>query len=189
LVASGTDLLALALRPSEINSTRQDTVLIGVEIQASAGSSFQPGAPQIAGLTPLGQHATSTSSFALFAISREGLRLLKITGATTASSGAYSVHVFVAGDANQDGNVDGLDGSILSQTLGSSAGQSKYVAAADADRDGTIDASDAQILASNFGFTAIGPPVIHATDLMTHIDLPTSLNLTAQTDNLTCNTL
>src|SRR5262249_8592537 len=153
------------LRPTEIGSTPKKAALIGIQVQADTGSNFAPGVPTIAGLAPLLQSTSPTSSFALFAVNRDGLKLLQIAGANATTGGAYSLPGLSAGDANHDGNVDGLDATLVSAALGSTLGQSQYVAAADANRDGAIDATDVQLLGGNLGFTAVGPPVIHTSDL------------------------
>ncbi len=178
LTAGASDLLSFNLRPLEIQSTRQGTVLLGVELRADVGSALQPALPTIAGLTPLLQRIGNGSAFALFSVSDAGLALLRIAGIDAGSAGAYTLQLFVAGDANEDGKVDGLDAALVAQALGSSSGQVTYVAAVDANRDGTIDPNDAQLLGSNFGFVAIGPPVAHSSEALTHIDLPTSIDLT-----------
>jgi hypothetical protein len=59
-----------------------------------------------------------------------------------------------AGDANLDGNVDGLDLGILAANFGSSTGLTW--AKADYNTDGNSDGLDLGILAANFGFS--GPP-------------------------------
>ena len=105
---------------SSSQSTRNNTILLGVEVTAGAGSTLQPGVPTIAGLTPLLQRSEGGTSFALFSVDRDGLQLLDVTGRDAGTAGAYSLHVFVAGDANQDANVDGLDSAIVTQALGSS---------------------------------------------------------------------
>jgi DNA-binding beta-propeller fold protein YncE len=118
------------------------------------------------------------SAFALFAVSREGLNLLRLAGADSATAGDYTLHLFVAGDADQNGDVDGLDAEIVTQLLGASAGDPAYLASADANRDGTIDTIDVQLLAADFGFRANRGPLIQGTDALTHIDLPVVINLT-----------
>src|SRR5207244_2953902 len=84
LLAAGlTDRFAFALQASEIRSTASGFVYLGVQVQADAGQAFQPDVPSIAGLTPLIQQTSSGSSFALFAVKRDGLRLLEVTGANS----------------------------------------------------------------------------------------------------------
>jgi YD repeat-containing protein len=184
LTGGGTDYLAFNLRPSEIQSTRTGNVLLGVQILAKSGSSFQPGVPAIAGLTPLVQRTSNGSSFALFAVSHEGLDRLQISGADATTSGNYSLKLFVIGDINQDGAVDGFDSALLAQAMGSSSGQPAYVAAADSNRDGTINSDDAQLLGNNYGFLASAPPVVQSTEVMTHVDLPLTFDLSSISNDI-----
>ncbi|MGA2035933.1 MAG: putative Ig domain-containing protein, partial [Thermoguttaceae bacterium] len=177
LAPGGTDRYAFSFRSSEIQSTTVGTVFLGVEVQAAAGSSFQAAVPVVAGLTPLAAEVNSTSAFALFDITREGLELLDLSGASPASSGAYTLQLFVAGDVNGDGTVDGNDGQLLMNALGSSAGQPGYLAGADANRDGVVGASDMQLLASDLGFTPNLPPVVTAGQALTHESVPVAVDL------------
>ncbi|HEY0229232.1 MAG TPA: Ig-like domain-containing protein, partial [Mycobacterium sp.] len=177
LAAGKTDYLAFNLRPSELESTASGDVLLGVQVTAANGSALQPGVPIIAGLTPLLQHSGNGTSFALFAVSREGLEQIRIAGSDATTAGDYSVQLFVVGDVNQNGVVDGNDSALLNQALGSSVGQPGYIAGADANRDGVVNAADAQLLGNNYGFVAAPPPVAQDKELLTHIDLPLSLDL------------
>src|SRR5262249_27193811 len=110
------------------------------------------------------------TAFALFEIDSGGLDLLRVTGASASTAGAYSLHIFVAGDANQDGTVNGNDAAIVAAALGTSAGQPGYVAAADADQSGTIDAFDGQLLAQDLGFIEVQPPSVTASQALTHVN-------------------
>ncbi|MEI9924473.1 MAG: putative Ig domain-containing protein [Bradyrhizobium sp.] len=177
LAAGKTDYLAFNLRPSELESTASGDVLLGVQVTAANGSALQPGVPIIAGLTPLLQRSGNGTSFALFAVSREGLEQIRIAGSDATTAGDYSVQLFVVGDVNQNGVVDGNDSALLNQALGSSVGQPGYIAGADANRDGVVNAADAQLLGNNYGFVAAPPPVAQDKELLTHIDLPLSLDL------------
>src|SRR5207253_8097679 len=93
------------------------------------------------------------------------------------TSGAYSLQLFVAGDVNADGLVDGRDSQLLMDALGSRAGDDRYLRTADLDRDGTVDATDVQILARNFGFVANQPPVVTPRAVQTHEDLEVGVDL------------
>ncbi len=83
----------------------------------------------------------------------------------------------MAGDVNRDGLVDGVDSQLLSGALGSFFGDAAYAQTLDLDRDGSINTTDMQILGSNFGFIANRPPVVTATNVLTHTDLETSVDL------------
>ena len=68
-----------------------------------AKSEHELGLPTIDGLTVLASHVTGHTAFGLFRIEQEGQQLLTIAGANGTTSGAYSVTLFMAGDANRDG--------------------------------------------------------------------------------------
>src|SRR5262249_19145127 len=55
LSAGATDRYVFLLTGSELRSTHNGTVIVGVQVSAAAGSTFQPAAPLVAGLTPLAQ--------------------------------------------------------------------------------------------------------------------------------------
>ncbi len=177
LAASSTNSFTFLLTASEVASPPSGTVYLGVEVDAAAGSTVQPAVPAVAGLTPLVQHSSSDSAFALFAVSRAGLELLQISGANAATSGAYTLHLFIAGDANQDGDVNGTDGTLVASLVGTMAGQTGYSVAADANRDGTIDAADVQLVAANYGFQVTQPPTAQNGTVLTHAGLPVQFDL------------
>ena len=174
LGAGATDRYTLAVRSSEVASTETDTVLLGIVVEAEPGNTLEPAAPQLAGLTPLVSHTSAGRSFSLFVVSEPGLQLLELAGA---GAGNYTLQVFVAGDVNLDGLVDGLDSQQQETSVGSSAGGTTYIAAADADRNGTVNASDVQLLGANFGFIANRPPAVSRTSVLTHQDLEISIPL------------
>jgi YD repeat-containing protein len=126
LAAGATDNYSFGFRASEIHSTNSGSVYLGVEVQAAPGSNLQPAVPMIAGLTPVVSSTGTGSAFALFEITREGLELLSISGGNAATTGGYTLHLFVAGDVNRDGTVDATDGQLLAAAMGSSLGQPNY---------------------------------------------------------------
>ena len=125
LTAGATDQLVFSVRPSEIISTNSTDVYVGVIIEAN-GSSVLPGLPTIDGLTALVSNVTGNKSFGLFRIEKEGLQLLKITGANGTTAGAYSVKLFIAGDANRDTKVDETDSLLIEAAPGTTAGAIGY---------------------------------------------------------------
>lgn len=161
---------SFSVRQSEVNSTATGIVLLGVEVK---GNNIDPNLPLIQGLTPLSSQLNSNIAFSLFAVDQESLNLLEIQGNT----GNYSLQVFVAGDVNQDGLVDGVDGQLLMVGLGRKVGEAGYSLNLDVNRDGTINATDVQILGSNFGFKANQSPVVKTTSLLTHEDLQVTVPL------------
>ncbi|MFM6761644.1 MAG: putative Ig domain-containing protein, partial [Microcystis panniformis] len=161
---------SFSVRQSEVNSTATGIVLLGVEVK---GNNIEPNLPLIQGLTPLSSQINGNSAFSLFAVDQEGLNLLEVQGKT----GNYSLQMFVAGDVNQDGLVDGVDGQLLTAGLGRKVGEAGYSLNLDVNRDGTINATDVQILGSNFGFKANQAPVVKTTSLLTHEDLQVTVPL------------
>ncbi len=162
---------AFSVRASEINSTATGEVLIRVSVRATSGT-LQPQVPQIPGLTPRSTFVGGDRADALFAIPREGLYHIVLSGAP-GTSGNYAVEINVAGDLNADGFIDGLDSTIMADAQGSSEGQPGYVFAADLDGSGVIDATDSQVLARNYGFRANLAPTANPDfpAVMTHVDL------------------
>ena len=177
LAAGATNNYSFSFRASEISSTNSGRVFLGVEVQAAGGSTLQPAVPQIAGLTPVATTTSAGSAFALFQVTQEGLELLSISGANAATSGGYSVQLFVAGDVNRDGTVDATDGQLLAGALGSSVGQPNFLAGADFTQSGTINATDAHLLASDLGFAFSQPPVVTDGQATTHQDLAVAVDL------------
>jgi YD repeat-containing protein len=178
LTAGAVDRLAFALRPSEFASTASGSIYLGVVVEASDGSTLLPGTPVIEGLTAIASSAAGGRSFALYALTpAEGARvgdvlhLLRIAGMDAATAGAYSVQVFVAGDANGDTKVDGSDAAIVAGARGKRAGDTGYVAAADANRDGVIDGVDSGLLFQNLGYAPNRPPGFADRTVVTHQDL------------------
>src|SRR6266568_2814169 len=176
LAAGGTNRYSLALRPSELDSSASGAVYLGVVVEADAGSSVQPAVPQLDGFTPIASRADAHSAFALYRVDRAALQLLEISGASAATLGRYKLSFFVAGDANRDGLVDGLDTQALALAFGSSAGSASYNVNADFNRDGSVNSTDRQLLVQNFGYRANQAPVVNATTAKTHehleVDVP-----------------
>jgi len=108
LLAGLTDRYTFILRDSELASTLSNTVLLGISLSASSGSGFEPAVPVIPGLSPLSMWTALGSAFALYAIEKSGLELIEIAGADAITSGQYNLELFIAGDVNLDGLVDGL---------------------------------------------------------------------------------
>jgi hypothetical protein len=149
---------------------------MGLEVQASQGSSLQPEIPVIAGLTLVATRLTGDTAFALYAVEREGLNLIEVSG-VNGSAGAYALRLMVAGDVNSDGLVNGVDSQLIQSALGQAIGDGDYSLELDTNRDGVIGAVDLQIFASNAGFTANRPPVITPKSVLTHEDLAITISL------------
>jgi lysophospholipase L1-like esterase len=59
--------------------------------------------------------------------------------------------VFLGGDVDRNGRVDGNDLVVLARSFGARLGNVRYTALADFNTDGSIDGVDLAVLASNFG--------------------------------------
>ena len=166
LASGATDRYSLSVRPSELNSPAGGAVLMGVIVEASPGSTLAPTIPVLEGYTAIASSTANGRAFALFRVDQTGLDLLKIAGS---GSGAYTVRVFVAGDVNRDGAVDGIDAQLLDDARRTGV----YNVGADANLDGVLDNADTQLLYANLGYMANQAPTLHSGSGFTHVDLET----------------
>ncbi|MCC3532028.1 MAG: Ig-like domain-containing protein, partial [Microcoleus sp. PH2017_22_RUC_O_B] len=162
---------------SELNSTASDTVLVGISVESKDGSQLLPELPEVGGLTPILTSSDTNSTYSLFAIKRSGLNLLNLSGASSSTSGAYSLQLNVAGDINGDGRVDATDRQLLDNALGRKVTDPGYTIDLDLNRDGSINSADQTLLNSNFGFIANRPPVASPFSTSTHTELETVIPL------------
>ena len=103
----------------------------------------------------------------LLRLTQSGLQALQLTG-----QGAAQVHLQIAGDLNQDGQIDGTDRAQLEASLRAPAGTGDPQA--DLNGDGQANATDRQILLANQGFNANRAPQATAqanAPALTHTDL------------------
>jgi len=166
-----------SIASSELNSTDSDTVLVGISVESKDGSQGLPQLPEVGGLTPILTSSDTNSTYSLFSINRSGLNLLNLNGASSSSSGAYSLQLNVAGDINSDGRVDATDRQLLDNALGRTASDPGYTIDLDLNRDGIINSADQTLLNSNFGFIANRPPVASPFSTSTHTELETVIPL------------
>ncbi|RUY63521.1 tandem-95 repeat protein, partial [Mesorhizobium sp. M7A.F.Ca.CA.001.05.1.1] len=179
LAQGGTNRLTFTIRPSELASTDGGSLYLGVILKpTSGGATFA--VPELQGATLVASRAGANGAFALYKIDQAGLKLLTVRGADAESAGAYSLELFVAGDANRDGKVDGTDAALTFAANGASAGQAGYTPTADANQDGTVDSTDAQLLFQNLGYQPNQAPIAITGTFKTHQDL----ELTASVGNL-----
>ncbi len=178
LAAGADDYVAFNIRAAEIASTLTGHVLIGVDVRSSDPAHLVLSAPVLDDLTPIATRTDADGIYQLYAIDTAGLQRLRIASANGAIGG-YKLSVYVVGDTDGNGTVDGLDSKALNDALGASVGGAKYRAAIDANRDGTIDASDAELLGANYGFHAVPPPSAKDFETLTHKDLPVVVDLDA----------
>ncbi|WP_372895479.1 putative Ig domain-containing protein, partial [Stieleria sp.] len=176
LAAGGTDRYSFHIRPSELNSTRGDIVLLSVSIDQVSGT-LAPAVPQIDGLIPLTTRTDATSSFALFAVDSSGLKVVSVLGSDTLGSGEYTLRIEISGDINADGRVDGTDGQLLDAGFGLTVADPGYQLAFDLDRDGIVGAADVQILGSNLQFSTNQRPDVAAPSTRTHRNLELNISL------------
>ena len=87
--------------------------------------------------------------------------------------------MFVAGDVNGDGKVDGHDAQLLTAALGTAAGQPGYLLGADANRDGLVNAGRPPALDQRPRLPGQPPPVATAGQALTHQDLSVTVDLAA----------
>ncbi|MER9397476.1 Ig-like domain-containing protein [Mesorhizobium sp. M0615] len=179
LTQGGTNRLTFTIRPSELESTDGGSLYLGVILKpTSGGATFA--VPELQGATLVASRAGANGAFALYKIDQAGLKLLTVRGADAESAGAYSLELFVAGDANRDGKVDGTDAALTFAANGASAGQAGYTPTADANQDGTVDSTDAQLLFQNLGYQPNQAPIAITGTFKTHQEL----ELTASIGNL-----
>src|SRR5262249_20068534 len=151
--------LTLMVRASEIQSTANGSIYLGAVVRAN-GSSLLPSVPALEGATLVASNVQGNTAFALYKVDSAGLQLLRIAGATAQTAGTYTLELFVAGDANRDGIVDGTDAALTFAANGSTLGQPAYQARADANLDGKVDATDSQLLFQNLGYRKNVAPVV-----------------------------
>jgi len=166
-----------SIASSELNSTDSDTVLVGISVESKDGSQGLPQLPEVDGLTPILTSSDTNSTYSLFSINRSGLNPLNLNGASSSTSGAYSLQLNVAGDINSDGRVDTTDRQLLENALGRTATDPGYTTDLDLNRDGIINSADQTLLNSNFGFIANRPPVASPFSTSTHTELETIIPL------------
>ena len=174
LADGGADLYTLAVRPSEVALPQAGAFLLAVDVRAAGGSTLAPGLPDIEGLHPIVARTSAGDAYAVFRITSAALLTLHVTGA---GAGAYVLDLRAAGDVNGDQVVDGLDMAALAAALGTSAGDTGYVAAADVNGDGRIDSTDSHLVVANLGFSADQAPQIGTGSGFTHVDLETSVDV------------
>jgi len=137
------------------------------QVFSAIGSPNHPagdGALQYLKLTTAGPNTTTTTTSTLTVSGAYGgnARVAQITGGTAPNytssnfdtfNGVFT-HTAQAGDANLDGNVNGLDLALLAGNFG---GTSKHWYDADYNGDGSVNGLDLATLAGNFGFAGSPP--------------------------------
>ncbi|MEO6739180.1 MAG: putative Ig domain-containing protein [Chthoniobacteraceae bacterium] len=176
VVAGGADRLAIVIGASELATAQNGLLTLGFDVTGLAG--FQPGAITLSGQTPVFVSMPSGRSLALFTIRTPGPLVLEITGRTATDAGSYNLAIYLAGDVNGDGAVDGTDETAFNTADGSASGNARYNIAADINRDGVIDAQDRAYLTAGFGFIAASSPVAQGAAFNTAGGVPVAVDLT-----------
>ncbi|TAK53398.1 MAG: hypothetical protein EPO25_10765, partial [Gammaproteobacteria bacterium] len=170
--AGETQLFSLVTRGSEVALPANGAVLLGVVVEATGGSGFVPAVPELAGHTAIASRVEGGRAFALYRIESAALDLLRIAGS---GSGDYTLRLFVAGDLDRDGDVDGVDAGALAELRRTDG----FAAAADFDDDGQLTASDTQLLFAMLGYSANQAPAITSAGRRTYVDLERSWDLSS----------
>ncbi|MGM0485754.1 MAG: putative Ig domain-containing protein [Planctomycetota bacterium] len=178
LAADQTLRYTFNIRQSELTSTESGKVLVAVSGEPTAGSTLEPMAPMIAGLSPLSAHVVGDRATSVYEIDAAGLNLLTLQGSGS-TAGEFILNVAIVGDVDLDGLVDGVDSQLLATAEGTSVGDADYDASLDLDGDGTIGDGDRLLLLSNHGFVANRPPVLETQipTQSTHEDLAVTVDL------------
>src|ERR1044071_347293 len=115
---------------------------LGFQVIDSSGSPLDPAVVQIKSshnhsikaVASNSNLANKTQSLGLFDLMAD---TYKVTVKADANSGgAFSLNLFLAGDANGSGSVDASDKTLIQHNLGKKAGQSGYTAPLDANLNG-----------------------------------------------------
>ncbi|WP_346658742.1 Ig-like domain-containing protein [Bradyrhizobium sp. 143] len=179
VAAGGTDRMTFTVLPSELSSTANGSLYLGIVVNAKSGTAT-PALPSIEGATLVASNVQGSQAFALYKIGSAGLKLLTVKSATAQGLGAYTLSMFVAGDTNRDGTVDGTDATATFAAIEKASGDPGYNAALDANRDGKVDTTDAVLLFQNLGYRWNVAPVALTATLKTHTDL----EMTGSLENL-----
>ena len=147
------DRYAFTITEGELRSSPTGGITIGVEVTST---DFNPAAPTLSSI-PTGYRFTETGrSISLFTINRAGTHTFNVSG----GDGNYVAAIYLGGDIDRDGRVNGFDNAALTAALGSNRGDSNYNANADVDRNGSVNAVDRNGLSAVFGFVANRAPGI-----------------------------
>ena len=145
---------------------------MGVQVRPPPAARLQPAVPAIAGLTPLIQRSGHGTPFALFAVSRDGLDLLRGRRRRRGDGGRL-----LAASCSWPATPTRTATSTASTARWSprpmgSRRASRTTLGADANRDGIIDAADVQLLGANLGFLRSTAAAGAGTAVLTHAGLP-----------------
>ncbi|MCP4707590.1 MAG: hypothetical protein GY869_03110, partial [Planctomycetes bacterium] len=104
-----------------------------------------------------------------------GAFAVEVTGVDDSTSGDYQLDIYLPGDIDQDGDIDGVD-EVLFDTVG-------FEATSDVDRDGDIDSVDRQFINLNFAFVADQMSQVADASFETYRGIPITLDLSSLTED------
>jgi len=107
LTAGRTRRYAFVLGANEFATALQGQVTIGLEVVGSGGLS--PALPVLAGLPAGYTFLSAQRGVALYTLQAPGTYIIEVSGLTPTDAGNFTLEVYLAGDANTDGGVDGAD--------------------------------------------------------------------------------
>jgi YD repeat-containing protein len=177
IAPAGAQRASFTIGPRELAATQSGTVIVGVEVVGVGADPLEPAVPRINGLTLQTGALEPNRAVGLASVNSAGIRTIEVLGQTAASAGSYELSIYIAGDVNLDGRVDGVDEGLLIPLLGLSAEDSGYVRSADANRDGVIDAIDRELLTRSFGFIVNQSPTASDGDFDTIAGIPLDIDL------------
>jgi hypothetical protein len=161
--AGGSDSIPISLTSANFNLSN-GRVILGFQLEASGNSALHPAAVQVrnsAGNLVQPIFTTSKLANGTESLSVDQLVLGTYTltaSAQAATSGAYHLAVFLAGDANGDRSVNAADLTVIKNTYGSKAGDGKYLIAADSNLDSLISSFDlAEAITNQADSTNLNP--------------------------------
>jgi len=172
---------ALVLDPVEFASATTGAVYLGLEVTTAGG--WTPALPAVLGASVAHTVAEPGRLLAILELTQAGVVVLDLHGSQPADAGDLTLDLFLPGDTDLDGDLDGDDLAAVLDALGTAAGAPGYSLATDADRDGVIQAEDLDWINLAFGFTANRAPVVNATTVPAVAGLPITLDLAARTQD------
>ncbi len=156
LLPSGSRHLTFTITESELRSSPTGKVSLGIELRSG---DFHPTAASIMGLTPSVAQRVDGASWSLHTIQQAGTYTILVNRQDAQSVvGDFSIQIYLAGDLNEDRQIDLADQVAFDQADGSTTLDPNYRLLADLDRNGRVDSQDRSALLSSFGFVAIGRP-------------------------------
>mgnify|MGYP003942009441 CR=1 FL=1 len=96
-----------------------------------------------------------------YGLSVKGMTTLRARGGVDLAPGMNVVNIgtLYEGDVDNDGDIDGVDASLINLAFGSTPGDASWDPRADLNDDGLVGAEDMSLLAANFGLggSVFGP--------------------------------